>query len=170
MPAKGGGKEGKGKAKGDGKKGGKTGGKKGGAGAGRGNGGKGGNQDQGGKADQGGKKGDGKGNKREASEPPAQRESAKVFEQCWARQGDHETKGKAGMCMWYRVKNACSNPPPCPFSHDKKIKLEEWERKICEQEMAIRYAYNNGKQPTAEQRASSKGARARTPSQPNNKP
>ena len=50
-----------------------------------------------------------------------------------------------------------------------KIPLSEEEKKICAQEMAIRYAYNNGKQPTPEQRASSKGARARTPSAPREK-
>ena len=68
--------------------------------------------------------------------------------------------------MWFRVKNKCTNPPPCPFSHDDKIKLTDAEKKLCAQEMAIRYAYTGGVQPTPQQRASSKGAGSRSGSVP----
>ena len=51
------------------------------------------------------------------------------------------------MCMWFRIKNACNAGAACRYSHDKSISLSGEEKKVCVEEMVIRYEWNNGKQP-----------------------
>ena len=69
--------------------------------------------------------------------------------------------------MWYRAKGSCANGDDCPFSHDDSIKLSGNEKKLCSDEMDIRYEYNNGKQPPLRKkgggRSTSNGARSASP-------
>ena len=104
-----------------------------------------------GKGDKGGAgAGKGKGGKQRANSqaPQTDRKCEKVFLDVWSRKGKHAKYGESGMCMWHRIKGTCINGDDCRYSHDPSITLTPEERKLCEEEMSHRYAWNDMKQPT----------------------
>ena len=103
------------------------------------------------------KSGTGKGtwkDRRSQTPQPTGTQAEKTCNEVWERQGNHPSRGKAGLCMWYIIKNNCINGNDCRFSHDKSVQVSAEEKRLCAEHMNHKYSYNDGKQP---QRGTSKG-------------